>query len=68
MKKLSTLINEAMDLHDQVREKLLNILQVAEDIEGGENIIAEVNKAATPFVNANAALEDILNVIEDIYQ
>lgn len=65
-KQAFKLINEAMGLMDQVREKMLDILAVCETEEGHEAIADAVTASATALVNANTALEDVLSAVEDI--
>lgn len=65
MNKLFDLINEALDAQDKVREKLHEMLSLCEQEEGTEDIVTQINAAATPLVNANTALEDILSAVED---
>lgn len=54
-----------MDLSDDIRETLLDMLSLCDNIEGTDDIRELINKCATPMVNINSALEDILLEIED---
>jgi hypothetical protein len=66
MDSFTKLIHDALDLQDQVREKLSHIIDRCHDSEGADGVLASVNAAASPLVAANSALEDILSAIEDI--
>lgn len=65
-KKLLTCINEAMDLHEELREKCVDILALCQEEEGTEDVVTTINKAASSFVKVNESLEDILSAIESL--
>lgn len=66
MKSFKPLIDQALESMDDVRQKLSELFNVAEDTEGSDDIVAAINKNASIFINANNALEDILSSVEDL--
>ncbi len=62
MNQIETLMNEACDAYETVRDKLQQIL-------GNENVtgevVAEIDANAKHFVSVQNALDDIYSAIED---
>lgn len=65
MNDLFKKIQKAMDLSDDIRETLLDMLSICDNTEGTDDIRELINKCATPMVNVNSCLEDVLSEIED---
>lgn len=66
MTTFKSLIDQALDSMDDVRQKLNELLNQAENMEGSDDIVACINKNAPTFIKANSALEDILSSVEDL--
>lgn len=64
--KMIDLANGALDSMDNVREKIKSILDLAENEEGCEDIVATITNASSQFVKTNSILEDILGYTEDL--
>lgn len=65
-KSLDKLCNEAMDISESFREKIMELQDAAENVEGAEEVSSSIINGIPKFVEMNNSLEDILSAIEDM--